>query len=185
MHKKRDFKLFAHLMGLLALNFTDDDNVSPRKIDLYWQAFQGIDIEDFKAAVFKLIKLRPYRGFPAIGEIWPCLPGGVQITASDARAQIENWLYNGGPEPDHPLIKEIIKSYGGWYKLGMTPYPQLRFVLNDLESRFEALTRRGEISLAAKEPQALPKPPKKLRELGEKSLRDISDGESGKKAQVA
>ena len=57
--------------------------------------------------------------------------------------QIENWLYNGGPEPQEPIIKRIIQSYGGWERLGMTTYQHLRYLLRDIEARFEAIVRRN------------------------------------------
>ena len=53
--------------------------------------------------------------------------------------QIEDWLYNGAPEPKDPIVQEIIRSYGGWERLGMTNYNDLKFLLRDIEARFDAI----------------------------------------------
>ena len=120
-----------------------DKKLSQQALELYWQTLSGYSDEQCRTAFDHILKYSKY--FPKPADIIEAIeqtssPGS--ISPSEARIQIENWLYNGGPEPQHPIIQAVIKSYGGWERLGMTNYQDLKYLLRDIEARFEALSAR-------------------------------------------
>ena len=110
-------------------------------INTYWEALEDYSDEQCARAFQHVIKHS--KRFPSPADIIEAieLHSNTNISPIEARIQIENWLYNGGPEPQDPTIKRVIQSYGGWKRLGMTSYQDLKYLLKDIETRFEAVAR--------------------------------------------
>ena len=109
-------------------------------MDVYWQALKNYSDEQCTVGFEYVIKFCKY--FPKPADIIEAIENTVPqcpLSPTEARMQIENWLYNGAPEPKDPIVQEIITSYGGWERLGMTNYNDLKFLLRDIEARFEAI----------------------------------------------
>ncbi|HDG98841.1 MAG TPA: hypothetical protein ENG73_11855 [Desulfobacterales bacterium] len=136
-------RLFQRFITLIAEIF--DKKFSKTLMQAYWGALEDYTDEQCARAFEYLLKNSKYLPKPAhIIEAIHLTSPNQGITPCEARIQIEEWLYNGGPKPRDPLTQEIIRSYGGWERLGMTSYHDLKFLLRDIEERFEAIcARRG------------------------------------------
>jgi hypothetical protein len=143
MKGKADFETFAQLMASLAEVFESYNKPSALKIELYFKALEEYSIEKLELAVSKMIKERAYPSFPKPAEIRENIePKHARDGALKARIEIEAWLLTGAPYPQDPVIQEVIKSYGGARRLGMTSFNDLKFLLRDLEDRYETISLR-------------------------------------------
>jgi hypothetical protein len=143
MKRKDDQTKFAGLMKALAEVFDGSIQPSPLKIELYFKALEQYHIEKLEMAVSKMIKERTYPSFPKPAEIRENIePKDTRAGPLMARIQIEAWLLTGAPYPQDPVIQAVIKSYGGARRLGMTTFSDLKFLLRDIESRYETISLR-------------------------------------------
>jgi hypothetical protein len=144
MMKRRDDQTkFAGLMKALAEVFDGSIQPSPLKIELYFKALEQYPIEKLELAVSKMIKERAYSSFPKPAKIRENIESKhARDGALKPRIEIEAWLLTGAPYPQDPAIQEVIKSYGGARRLGMTPFNDLKFLLRDLEDRYETISLR-------------------------------------------
>lgn len=122
--KKEDFKEFCNILAGLADIFTPEKAFSKSRAEIYFNAFQDMDIEVFRKACSIVVQSKTISTFPLPGEIRQALqPDKTEKEASALLAinKIENAIREHGRGRtvifDDPYIHVVIDRNGGWPKV--------------------------------------------------------------------
>lgn len=121
MEKSKDFEIFGALMGMLGENF--DKELSPLKVELYFDCLNDFEIEKVKKAVFVAIKTLKF--FPKVAELRELIQGGP--------ARSSDWC---------PHCKErMADCYDHWFCINcQLRFPKPREIGEDVVRQLEDYT---------------------------------------------
>jgi len=142
--KKQDLKRFLNAMAAMEQNFFTE--CSEEKTKLYFNMLSDLSIEEFEAAVYKIINESLYRSFPTIGMIRQALYGSIEDQATIAWYKVIVAMKTLGAyesiEFDDAVIHSVIEFLGGWPKLCRTTEDEMKWKEKEFVNLYKVLRGR-------------------------------------------
>lgn len=136
---------FAECMALLQETFTPDKPVSKTKMDLYFELFKDMSLEDFKSACVYVMRNKSYPTFPLPNDIREAANGGDTFRAEIALQMVERAVDIYGANysvkfPD-PVIHAVIVRLGGWEWLTTQKLEEWKWIRKDFVKYYALYTK--------------------------------------------
>jgi hypothetical protein len=115
MDKAKDFERFGILMGVLGENW--DKEISPMKVELYFEGLKDFDIEEVDSAVKIALKTLDQSYFPRIAQLRQLIEGDPESRSLFSwRIAVDTRdYYHGADFSEDPIIAYCIQELCGSY----------------------------------------------------------------------
>ena len=134
-------------MAVLAEIFDQGQEPSEFKIQLYFQALFGYEIEVIEKAAAAIIKSRVYPAFPKPGEIIREIEGTREERAVIAWGEVVDAIKRTGPYPSvafsEPVIHAVIEFMGGWPATGDWLEDEIKWKQKEFERLYVIMRGRS------------------------------------------
>lgn len=142
----KDLTEFAKLMMILSEVFDGGKVPSELKMEIYFEALKGYDIEILKQGVTKIITTRVYPAFPKPGEIMAEISGKQEDKALLAWIQVIDAMKQHGPYQSvrfkDETIHAVVEFMGGWPALGDWTNQELVWKQKEFERLYGIMKER-------------------------------------------
>jgi len=167
--REQDLENFARIMATLGEVFEPGVDLSSLRIEVYFQALKGFEIDQISAAASTIISTRTYAKLPLPGEIINAIEGDANDQALVAWLKVKKILLGPpGATVEDPIAARVVRALGGWGVLSMVPESKLAFYQKEFEREYKLLKKKS-----VGEPKMLPG--SAVKQLVEKTMRGMSN----------
>lgn len=145
--QNNDLNKFAKLMMAISEVFDGGKAPSELKMEIYFQALKGYDIETLQRSMERMIATRIYPSFPKPGEIIQEIEGAKEDQALLAWGEVVEAIKHTGPYQSvrfkDPTIHAVIEFMGGWPTTGDWLEDELKWKQKEFERLYGIMKTRG------------------------------------------
>lgn len=135
--QQQDHRAFAECMALLQETFTPEKPISKKKMEIYFQIFEDMTIEEFQKACMRVCRSKSISTFPLPAEIREASEGDMVSKAQLALAKLEKAVdtlgANYSVEFNDPVIHAVVVRLGGWEWITTQQRDEWKWIRKDFE----------------------------------------------------